>query len=241
MPVNNALHQFSAGLNSLQNTVSLLSPNPTQNGWKLYYDGLTIGATYADDAYWDITANGGGSLGPGSAQSMVMTGDGSVFSGYSLRKTEADVTLAGSAKKFYLETSLKLTAASVPDNAVFVGYTSNNEAMTTGTVDALDGGDEALGFGMVTQDTTISFFSRQDGTNQTISMGGPFVTAIYTTLQCYYDGAFFNLYRDNSFLGKTAQTKLNADEGMAPQIFYEAVNAAANTLNIQYLLLAVEL
>lgn len=239
--VHGSFHQFSAGLNTLQNSLSLPFDDPVQNNWKVYYNGFTIGATYADDAYWDITANGGGTLTPGGEQSMTMTGDGTVFSGYSLRNQIAAVQLGGSAKKFYLETRVKLTATSVPDNAVFVGYTSDNEAMTTGTVDALDGGDEALGFGQVSQDTAISFFSRQDGTNQTISLGTPFVTGEYTKLQCYYDGGGFKLYRDDAFISKTTKTKLNADEGMTPQVFFEAVNAAANTLDIQYLLFAVEL
>ncbi|KKL70284.1 hypothetical protein LCGC14_2106450 [marine sediment metagenome] len=240
MPATSTLHQFSAGLNSLQNVNSLPFPHPTQNGWKVYCENLTIGATYADDAYWNITDNTG-SLAPGAAQSMVITGDGSVFSGYSLRHVNPSMQFVSSSKEFYLETRLMLTATSIPDNAVFVGYTSDNEAMTTTAVNDIDGGHEALGFGMVTQDTGISFYSREDNTMQTISMGGPFTTAVYTTLQCYYDGGSFNLYRDNCFISKTAKTKLNADEGMSAQIFYEAVNAAANTLSIQYLLLAVEL
>ncbi len=237
---HNSFHQFSAGLNTLQNSLSLPFEHPVQNNWKVYYDGFTIGATYADDAYWLIQANGGGTLIVGGEQSMTMVGDGSEFSGYSLYRKLADRTLALTGKKFYMETSLKLTATSVPDNGIFVGYTSANEAMTTGAVNALDGGDEALGFGQVSQDTEITFYSRQDGTNQTIGLGAPFVTGVYTTLQCYYDGAF-NLYRDNVFLSRTARTKLNADEGMTPQVFFEAVNAAANTLDFQYLLFAVEL
>lgn len=238
MPKNSAIHQFSAGLNCLQSKAALPFDNPTQNNWKVYYDGFTIGATYVDDAYWLIQANGGGTLAPGGEQSMVMIGDGSVFSGYSMYKKLADKILD---KKFYMETSVKLTASSVPDNGIFVGYTSANEAMTTGTVDALDGGAEALGFGQVSQDTDITFYSRQDGTNQTISAGGPFVSGAYVKLQCYYDGGSFNIYRNNNFISKTAKTQLNTDEPMTPQVFFEAVNAAANTLDFQYLLLAVEL
>ena len=238
---HDSFHQFSAGLNTLQNVVELPFEDPTQNDWKVYYDGFTIGATYADDAYWLVQANGGGTLTPGGEQSMVMTGDGSVFSGYSLYRKLDDRALGTAGKQFYMETSLKLTATSAPDNGIFVGYTSANEAMTTGAVNALDGGDEALGFGQVSQDTEITFYSRQDGTQQTIGLGKPFVTGVYTKLQCYYDGASFNLYRDNVFVSSTARTKLNTDEGMTPQVFFEAVNAAANTLDVQYLLFAVEL
>ena len=244
MPKHTTLHQFSAGLNSLQNNLELPFEHPTQNNWKVYYDGFTIGATYVDDAYWLIQANGGGTLVVGGEQSMTMVGDGTVFSGYSLYRKLGDRTLGTSGKKFYMETSVKYTNATggtVPANGIFVGYTSSNEAMTTGASNALDGGDEALGFGQVDTDTNISFFSRQDGTNQTISMGSPFVSGTYTKLQCYYDGSFFNLYRDNNFISRTAQTKLNADEGMTPQVYFEAVEAKANTLDFQYLLFAVEL
>ncbi len=243
MPTQSAIHQFSAGLNCFQGKIELPFDLPTQNGWKTYYDGFTIGALFPEvaDAYWLGVPNGGGTHIVGGEQSMVMVGDGTVFSGYSLRAALADKTLGAAGKKFYMETSLKLTATSVPDNGIFVGYTSDNEAMTTGTVDDIDGGDEALGFGQVTQDTEISFYSRQDGTNQTIGLGSPFVTGVYTKLQCYYDGSSFHIYRDNNFVSKTAQTKLNTDEGMMPQVFFEAVNAAANTLDFQYLLFAVEL
>lgn len=243
MPKHSTLHQFSAGLNTLQNNIGMKFDHPTQNNWKVYYDGFTIGATYPEvaDAYWIGVPNGGGTLVVGGEQSMTFTGDGTVFSGYSLLAGLADIQLGGSGKRFYLETSLKLTATSAPDNGMFVGYSNKAEALTTGTVDAIDGVTDAIGFGQVTQDTEIAFYSRDGSVTQEIGLGSPFVTGVYTTLQCYYDGSFFNLYRDNNFISKTAQTQLNADTPMTPQVFFEAVNAAANTLDIQYLLFAVEL
>jgi len=38
-----SFNQFSAGLNTLQNPVSLPFEHPLQNGWKVYYDNFTIG------------------------------------------------------------------------------------------------------------------------------------------------------------------------------------------------------
>ena len=238
---HNSLHQFAAGLNTLQAPVSLPFEDPTQQDWKVYYDGFTVGATYADDAYWLIAANGGGTLTAGGEQSMIMTGDGTVFSGHSLYRKLATMLVP---KKFYMEARVKFTIASggtVPANGWFIGYTSSNEAMTAGASNALDGGDEALGFGQLDTETSTSFFSREDGTNQAISLGFPLVSGDYTTLQCYYDGGAFNIYRDNVLISSTAKTKLNTDEAMTPQVYFEAVEAKANTLDFQYLLLAVEL
>ena len=241
MPTNSDFHQFSAGFDTLQSPLELPFEHPTQNNWKVYYDGFNNGATYATDAYWTATANGGGTLTPGGEQSLIITGDGTVFSGYALYRLAADAMVP---KKFYMEARVKFTIASggtVPANGWFIGYTSANEALTTGTLDAIDGGDEALGFGQVNADTAISFYSRQDATQQAISLGGPLVSGEYTTLQCYYDGGNFNLYRDNNIVSSTAMTKLNTDEAMTPQVYFEAVEAKANTLDFQYLLLAVEL
>ena len=245
MPIQHGVvHKFAAGLNAGQTPVPLPFDSALQQGWKVYYEGLNDGIVRTDDAYWLVQANGGGTVGAGDSNSIVITGDGTVYSGYSLYKTLADVILATDGKRFYLETRVKLTldtAGTVPANGWFVGFTSANEAMTTGASDALDGGDEALGFGQVDTDTAISFYSREDATNQAISFDSALADSVYAKLTCYYDGANFNLYRDDYLISTTAMTQLNADEAMTPQVYFEVVEAKANTLNVQYLLLAVEL
>jgi len=238
------VHKFAAGLNAGQTPVPLPFDSALQQGWKVYYEGLNDGIVRTDDAYWLVQANGGGTVGPGDSNSIVITGDGTVYSGYSLYKTLADVRLASDVKRFYLETRVKLTldtAGTVPANGWFVGFTSANEAMTTGASDALDGGDEALGFGQVDTDTSVTFYSREDATQQEVDLGFSLSDGAYVKLACYYDGSNFNLYKDDLLISSTPMTSLNTDEGMTPQVYFEAVEAKANTLDIQYLLLATEI
>jgi len=241
---HNVEHTFPAGLNASQHPAPLHFDLPLQQGWKVYYEGFNNGAIYADDAYWLVQANGGGGLGAGDSHSIRITPDSSVYSGYSLYRTLADRRLTSATKPFYMETRVKLTLESggtVPANGWFVGYTSANEAMTAAASNAMDGGDELLGFGQVDTDTAISFYSREDGTQQEISLSYPLVSGTYVKLACYYDGASFNLYRDDSLVSSTAMTSLNVDEGMTPQVYMEAIEDKANTFDIQYLLFAAEL
>ena len=242
---HSALNQFAAGVNASSSNAPLLFDDPTQVGWKVYYEGINEGIVRAtSSAYWEVNANTSGTVGAGDEHSLVITGNGSAVSGYSFYRDLADLELTSAGKKFYLETRVKFTIASggtVPANAWFVGWSTKNEAFTTGTATAWDGGDELLGFGHLTSATAVSFVSRQDAVNQAISTGGDLTSGTYAKFACYYDGAKFHLYKDDAFISSTAKTKLNADEPMVFQVMFEAVEAKANTFDIQYALLAVEL
>lgn len=244
MPTTNKLHQYSAGVNASKNTAPLLFDLPIQQGWKVYYEQLTDSAVRVGDAFWDINANGGGTIIAGSENSIQIKGDGTVFSGYSTLRDLADMTLTSATKRFYMETRVKFTIASggtVAANGWFIGWSSDNEAMTTGTVDAMDGGDELLGFGHLDTGTSVFFFSTQDNTEQAITFGSDLTSGTYAKLACYYDGAVFNLYKDDILISSTAKTQLNDDEAMKFQLFFEVVEAKANTFDVQYIILCVEL
>ncbi len=245
MTVHNVLHKFAAGLNTDQNTAPLKFDFPVQQGWKVYYEGFNSGVIRADDAYWLIAANGGGTIGAGSDHSLIITGDGTANSGYSLFRTLADIGLTSTAKKFYMEARVMYTNASggsATNNGWFIGCTSAAEALLTGSgnLQAFVA-DEALGFGHFDGATSVSFYSREDTTNQAIDLGIELTSGTFVKLACYYDGSSFNLYRDDQLLSSTAMTSLNVDEGFTPQVFFEADEAKANTFDFQYLLFAAEL
>ena len=113
--------------------------------------------------------------------------------------------------------------------------------MTTGTVDAFDGSAELLGFGHIDAGTTVSFVSEAGGTQQNISLGVDLTSGTYAKLTCYYDGVRFHLYKDDIFLSSTVQTSLNSSTAMLFQLFFEAVEAKANSFDVQSVFLAVEL
>ena len=242
---HNALHQFSAGLNASNSAAPLVFDDATQAGWKVYYQGINEGIVRTTStAYWEVNANTSGTVTAGDEHSLVLAGGGSADSGYSFYRDLADLVLTSAGKKFYLETRVKFTIAgggTVPANAWFVGWSSKNEAFTTGTATAWDGGNDLLGFGKLDTETSVYLVSRDGGANQTIAIGGNLVSGTYAKFSCYYDGAYFHLYKDDAFVSTTAQTKLNADTPMVFQVMFEATEAKANTLDVQYALLAVEL
>lgn len=241
---HNRLHQFSAGINALNNSAPLLFDHPTQQGWKVYAENLSESIVRTGDAYWDINANVSGTVTAGDEHSLVITGNGSAASGYSFYRDFADIELTSATKKFYLETRVKYTNASsgtVAGNAWFVGWSTKNEAFTTGAATAWDGGNELIGFGHLSTDTAVSFVSREAAADQLISLGFDLTSGTYAKFACYYDGSRFNLYRDDVLISSTLKIKLNADDPMVFQVMFEAVEAKANTFAIQYALLAVEL
>ena len=70
---HNAVHQFAAGVNAASSNNPASSVpfiHPTQQGWKVYYEPLSKGATYADDAFYEITAVTTGTLTPGDSNSL---------------------------------------------------------------------------------------------------------------------------------------------------------------------------
>lgn len=244
---HNVLHKFDAGLNASKNTAPLQFDLPVQQGWKVYYEQFTDGAVRNEtpDPYWTPIDNGGGTITAGDSHSLVITGDGTANSGYVIYRNLADRGLTSQSKKFYMETRVKFTIAgggTVPANGWFVGYTDVAEALLTGDTNLQAFvADEALGFGHFDAATSISFYSREDTVNQAIDLGFDLTSGTFVKLACYYDGSYFNLYRDDLLLSSTLMTKLNADEGMTPQVFFEADEAKANTFNFQYLLFAAEL
>jgi len=242
---HSVLHKFAAGLNASKNTSPLKFDFPGQQDWKVYYEELTAGAIRVDDAYWLVAANGGGAIGAGDSHSIRITPDGTDNSGYSLYRTLADRGLSGQVKKFYMETRVKITldtGGTVPANGWFVGYTDAAEALLTGAgnLQAFVA-EEAIGFGHFDGATSVSFYSREDTVNQAVDLGFDLTSGVYVKLACYYDGSSFNLYANDVLISSTAMTSLNVDEGMTPQVFFEADEGKANTFDIQYLLFAAEL
>ena len=249
MPRNrhNALHQFAAGINAASTTghpaAALPIFHPCQQGWKVYYEGLTDGSVRVDDAYWEITAITTGTVGAGDENSIVLSAKATTDnSGYMIQRDFADIELTSQSKKFYLETSVMFTHSSgtVAANEWFVGWAADAQVTSSGGT-AWSGADEIIGFGHLDGDTQVYWVAREDQANQLIGVGADLTTGVYAKLACYFDGANYNIYKNDILVASQAMTKLNADEPMCFQALFKTGEAKTNTLDIQYALLAVEL
>ncbi|KKL70285.1 hypothetical protein LCGC14_2106460 [marine sediment metagenome] len=242
---HNAIHQFKAGLNNApENHPAAILPitSPVFQGWKTYYEALTIGATYADDAYWDITVVGTGTLAPGDSQSMKFASKATTInSGYSIRHLVGTVQTAAATKKFYLETIVKLThtSGSMALNEWFVGWTNPEASHNSGGA-AWDF-EDGFGFGQLDNSTPV-WVTNSGDTEQSIPLSGTLVTATYRKYACYFDGTNYNLYEDDVLITQAvASPAVVADTPLGCQVWFKTGEAKTNNLQVQYALLALEI
>lgn len=242
---HNAVHQFAAGINAASNNnpaSSLPFIHPTQQGWKVYYEPLSIGATYADDAYWEITAVTTGTLAPGASNSMRLSANTTTDnSGYNLRHDVASVQLGGATKKYYLETVVSLTNASGTQaaNEWFVGWTNDEVAKASGGT-AWDF-EDGFGFGQLDTGTPV-FVTNSSDSEQSIALNGALTSGTFKKYACYFDGTNYNLYEDDLLVSTTVASPAPvADAPLGCQVDYKSGEAKTNFLEVKYVLLAVEL
>lgn len=242
---HNALHQFSVGANTAPtNHPAKVLPfsHPTQQGWKVYYEGLDKGATYADDAYYDVTAISSGTFGPGDENSIKLTANTTTDnSGYMITHKAATMQLSSATQKWYLETIVKLTHASgtVAANEWFVGWTNVEQATSSGGT-AWDF-EDGFGFGQLDGGTPV-FVTNSSDSEQSISLGGALTTAVYKKYACYFDGTNYNIYEDDVLVAESvASPAVVADVPLSVNVLYKSGEAKTNHLMVKYALLAVEL
>ncbi len=240
---HNAVHQFSAGLNNApsSNPASVLPfTHPVFQGWKVYYWPLNGGSTRADDAYWTPLAIGSGTLTAGDENGLVIKNSTTTINeGYLLTPDLVDLELTANTKKFYLETRVMATAATMSGIEWFVGLGLIVQGPDAGGTNWTN--DEMLGFGHLDTDTNVSFLSIGDDGQDIISTGADLTTATYTKLSCYFDGTNFNVYSDDDLKASIPMVNLNVDEPMTANFFMKAGTAEAQQFDIQYLLFAAEL
>jgi len=243
---HNALHQFSAGFNTVQDSgpASLPFATPGQQGWKIQTENFGGGATPADGILWESVVETSGTTTHGVNGGLITTDGNDNSSGW-LGWTTPTYVPGAATKKFYLETSVILTAATMASNEMFVGFTSDQSTTAFVAADGLTWAfDDGFGFGKLDAETEISFISGQNETgaaHQTVGLGSTFTTATRTTLACYYDGTNFNLYKDNVFVKSAAKSTLNDDAATGAVIYAKAGTGAAQTLLVHYITLATEL
>jgi len=241
---HNAVHQFSAGLNNAQNTgpASLPFQLAGLQGWKVVTENFQTGHIYSTNtAPWEETVEnaGGASV---AANGALLTATGTDNDSALLQWTTANVLPGASTKKFYLETSCTLTAATMASNEMFIGFTEDaqgvNFAAGDGTAWTFADG---VGFGKLDTATEIDFISGKNDAWQTVGFGSTFTTAVRTTLGAYYDGTTFYLYKDGALVASSAKEIINDDAPTGVSCFVKCGTGAAQTLLVNYVTYASEL
>jgi len=244
---HNAVHKFAAGLNNApDNHPAALNDlpisSPVFQGWKVYYEPLSLGAAYASDAYWEATAVVTGTVLAGDSNSIKLSAKATTDnSGYNLRHDIATVQTAAATKKYYFETIVALTNVSGTQaaNEWFSGWTNDEAAKAAGGT-AWDF-EDGFGFGQLATGTPV-FVTNSSDSEQSIPMSGALVSGTYRKYACYFDGTNYNLYEDDVLITQAvANPAPVADVPLGYQLDYKSGEAKSNTLQAKYALFALEL
>ena len=247
MPKHNARHQFKGGQNNLPHPTSSVPAVPFSmpyfQGWKVVYEDFCKGMIFASDSNpYEITVEGVTPTATVGVNGAVLTTTAADNDSALLQWTTPTLLPGASTKKFYLETSAVVTAATMASSEIFLGFTSDESTTNfvggTGVAWAFDDG---IGFGKLDTATSLNFIARQSDVEQTLSLGATFATTVRTTLGCYSDGASYYVYKDGILLAQTAIATYNNDAPMGIAAYIKTGTAEVQTLTINYIMLATEL
>jgi len=241
---HNAVHQFAAGLNNAPTGGPNLLPFPTpgQQGWKWLYQDFTHGVLWsADNVEYESTILGSTPAPVPGANGMLLPTIATDNTGSHIQDTTPLVIVGPATKRFYLETSVTLTAATMASNEFFIGFATD----VTGTNHQADNGlawgaDAMLGFGKLDTATEVDFIARAADVEQTIGLGSTMTTAVRALLGCYYDGSKYFVYKDNVLVGEASQEEI-PQTVMGISAFIKSGTAAVQSLLVNYVALGTEL
>lgn len=242
---HNALHQFSAGANNAQTGGPNLLPFPTPGlqGWKWLYQDFAHGVLWtANNVEYNLTVLGSTPAPVVAANGVSLPTIATDNTSCHIQDTTAQVIIGAATKKFFLETSVTLTAATMASNEMFIGFASD----VSGTNHQADAGtswgaNEMLGFGKLDTATEIDFIAREQDSEQVIGIGSTMTTAVRTTLACYYDGSTYFIYKDNALVAQASQEQFPQTAAMGISAFIKSGTGAIQSLLVNYVALGTEL
>lgn len=240
---HNALHQFAQGLNLNVDGPDIPIPTPGQAGWKYIVEDFAHGVLFtADNVQYEITVEGSTPAPVVAANGVSLPSLATDNTGVLLQWTTPTLKVGASTKKFWLETSVTLTAATMASNEMFIGFTSDQSTTAFVAANGLSWAfDDGFGFGKLDTATSIDFIARQSDAEQTVSFGDTFTTAVRVALACYYDGANYNLYRDGVLQATVAKSVYNDDAAMGVSAYCKSGTAAVQSLLVNHIAIGTEL
>ena len=241
---HNAKNQFQLGLNNSKE-LNLAIPFPTcgQQGWKWIYETFATGRIYTTDSNpYELTVLGVTPAPAVAANGILIPSLAGDNTSTHIRWTTPTLQLGANTKKFYLETSVTVTATDMAQNEIFIGFTTD----VTGTAHQADAGtswgfDNGFGFGKLDAATEIDFISRDGDVEQSIGLGETFTTTSRITLACYFDGDKFNIFRDNLFLISADMQVLDTGGPIGLSAFCKSGESVLSSLLVNYVALGTEL
>ncbi len=124
---HNAKHQFQLGCNN-SNELNLAVPFPTcgQQGWKWIYETFATGRLYtADSNPYELTVLGVTPAPVPAANGVLIPSLAGDNTSTHLQWTTPTVQLGVNTKKFFLETSVTVTATDMAQNEIYIGFTTD--------------------------------------------------------------------------------------------------------------------
>ena len=243
---HNALHQFSAGFNTVapNGPASLPISTPGMQGWKILTENWAPDMDFsADTTRYQFTAITGTAL-PVNNGLQLATDAGGENTGAIVQSIDPNHIFTSTTKKFYMEASVKITATTVGSNEWFVGWTGLQGTTIVDFV-ANDGSgwnfSDGFGFAHLDGDTGVSFVAVQGDVVQTVQSTTELVTTARTLLQMYYDGSTYKLYVDGVRVASASRTIHNNDAVMGFVAFFRTGEGEANLFDVNFQSIANEL
>lgn len=241
---HNALHQFAAGLNNQAvNGPDVPFPTPGMQNWKWVIEDFANGILWtADNVQYELTVEGVTPAPVVAANGVSLPTLASDNTSTLLQWTTPNLQVGANTKRFWLETSVTLTAAAMASNEAFIGFTSDQQGTNFVAADGLSWTfDDGFGFGKLDAATEIDFIARQSDVEQTVGLGSTFVTAARVTLACYYDGVNYQIFKDGELVVSSAQEVFNDDAAIGVSAYCKSGTAAIQSLLVNYVAIGTEL
>jgi len=242
---HNVLHQFAAGFNNDSGVSWPAIPfqTPGQQGWKIAYEPFGRGYALADGVKWESIVESSGTVAYG-VNGVVLTTDNADNSSGFLGWATANLMIGAATKKFYLETQMTATAATMAGSEIYVGL-SSLQGTTIGDFVAADGlswaMDDGFGIGKLDAETSMSLIANQSDVEQTVSFGSNPTTAVSQVWAVYYDGVNYKLYLNGTEVADTPKVVFNDDAPMTFVSYLRAGTAELQNLLVNYVLFAYEI
>ena len=244
---HNALHNFSGGINSANSSRTNAVPflHPVQQGWKVVYEDFNDKLSFAaDSAIYEFTATSSGTATVSTGGVLFDNASDADNAGAQVQAITPTIIPSANTKKFYLETQMTATAATMASTEFFVGI-SADQGTTIGDFVAADGlswaVDDCFGIGKLDAETSMSFIARQSDVEQTVSFGSNPTTATSQVWGVYYDGTNYKLYLDGTEVADTPKTVFNDDAAMGISVLLRSGAGETQNLLVNYILFGYEI
>ncbi len=222
--------------------------DPTK--WIVYHEDF-CGPIFNANSINNTTSTGNGYIAIASANATinVVTDAGGLNGCLKIVTTAADnesgliqAPAAGwvltSGKKFIMETSFEITAATIAQNEMFIGLasyqTGANFFATAGTARTFDDG---IGWITTDADADIDLICGENDVYETATVKATYATGVWYKMSLYYDGTNITYYLDDVAVGTITPSVIPVSV-VGPAFYFKSGEAAIQSLLVDYITIA---